>query len=192
MIEDVREQIVNHPSNKHYTAQGYQPLFTASSEAAIVIIGQAPGKKAQESGVVWNDASGKRLMQWLGVSEETFRTDTVFAHIPMDFYYPGKGASGDLPPRPEFAMLWHDKLLRQMPRVELMILIGNYAQRYYLGPERMDTLTDTVRNFKRYAPLYFPIVHPSPLNFRWLNKNPWFEREVVPKLQQRITEIIRR
>src|SRR5690606_5677305 len=102
---------------------------------------------------------------------DVFRDPTLFAHMPMDFYYPGKGPSGDLPPRREFAELWHKKLLLQMPDIELMLLIGSYAQQHYLGAKRMGTLTETVRNFDKYAPMYFPLVHPSPLNFRWLNKN---------------------
>lgn len=190
MIEKLRKQIVQHPSNRHHTEAGYLPLFAASPTAKIVIIGQAPGRKTQESGLVWSDASGKRLLEWLGVSEETFRNENLFAHVPMDFYYPGKGTSGDLPPRPEFAALWHEKILQQMPEVELTLLIGSYAQRHYLGLKRMKTLTETVKNFNNYAPRYFPLVHPSPLNFRWFSKNTWYERDIVPQLQQRILEII--
>jgi uracil-DNA glycosylase len=190
MIEDLRKQIANHPSNRHYTEVGWLPLFSAASTAKIVIIGQAPGKKAQESGIVWNDASGERLMQWIGVSEDTFRNQNLFAHVPMDFYYPGKGPSGDLPPRRDFAELWHKKVLDLMPHIELTVLIGSYAQHYYLGNSRMKTLTETVRNFDTYAPLYFPLVHPSPLNFRWLNKNTWYEHDVIPHLQQRILHIL--
>lgn len=171
-------------------ALGYTPLFTASPSAKIVIIGQAPGKKAQESGIVWNDASGERLMRWLGVDEDTFRNPTLFSHVPMDFYYPGKGPSGDISPRKDFAPLWHQKILDQMPKVELTVLIGTYAQKYYLGIGRMKNLTETVRNFQQYEPKYFPLVHPSPLNFRWLNKNPWYEKDLIPELQTRIRKIL--
>lgn len=190
MIEDIRSEISKHPSNRRYSELGYMPLFSASPAARIVVIGQAPGKKAQESGKVWDDASGKRLMEWLGVNEDTFRDESLFANMPMDFYYPGKGASGDLPPRRDFAKLWHKRILQEMPRVELTLLIGSYAQQYYLGANRMRTLTETVRNFKKYTPKYFPIVHPSPLNFRWHTKNPWYEKDVVPELQKRISRII--
>jgi uracil-DNA glycosylase len=154
-----------------------------------MIIGQAPGIKAQKSGLVWDDASGNRLMDWLGVTEDQFRDPRIFAHIPMDFYYPGKGKSGDLPPRKDFAPLWHARLVELMPNLQLTILIGSYAQKYYL-PNRQRTLTETVRNYQAYLPTYFPVVHPSPLNFRWFAKNEWFEEELVPVLRQAVAEIL--
>lgn len=190
MIETIRKEIIHHPSNKHFTELGYTPLFSASSTAKIVIIGQAPGRKAQESNLVWNDASGLKLIKWLGISENVFRDTTLFAHVPMDFYYPGKGISGDLPPRQDFAPRWHEKLLDQMPHVQLKILIGNYAQRYYLKTNNKVTLTDTVRNFETYIPTFFPLVHPSPLNFRWHSKNTWYETDLVPELQKYISTIV--
>lgn len=190
MLDELRLEIEQHPSNEVFQDLGYKPLFSASLTAKIVIIGQAPGKKAQESGIVWNDASGERLMSWLGITEGMFRDPAIISHMPMDFYYPGKGVSGDLPPRQGFAKLWHTKILQQMPSIELMILIGQYAQKYYLGNDKHGNLTEMVRNYRDYSPRYFPLVHPSPLNFRWLNKNEWFEKEIIPALQLRINQIL--
>jgi uracil-DNA glycosylase len=141
--------------------------------------------------MAWNDASGRRLMQWLGVTENQFRDPSLFAHIPMDFYYPGKGKSGDLPPRKGFAPLWHDRFSSKMPEVKLRILIGKYAQEYYLKSRRQRNLTETVRSYKDYLPEYLPLVHPSPLNFRWFAKNAWFEDELIPNLQKIVSEIIK-
>lgn len=186
----LRKEITGHESNTLYTSQGLEPLFLASVHSKIVIIGQAPGIQAQNKGIVWDDASGVRLMGWLGVDEKQFRDTSIFAYIPMDFYYPGKGKSGDLPPRKDFAPLWHKRLMDLMPNVELIILIGQYAQKYYLSGNAYRTLTETVHNYHRYLPVYFPIVHPSPLNFRWLNKNKWFEEELIPILQKKIAKII--
>lgn len=190
MIDKLRLEIEQHRDNALFQDLGYKPLFTASPTAKIVIIGQAPGKKAQASGKVWDDASGERLMSWLGITEEMFRDPAIISHMPMDFYYPGKGVSGDLPPRQGFAKLWHTRILQQMPSIELMVLIGQYAQKYYLGNGKHGNLTEMVRNYRDYSPRYFPLVHPSPLNFRWFNKNKWFEKEVIPALQARIKQIL--
>lgn len=189
-IEDLRTEIMLHESNAALRELGYSPLFVASPAARIVIVGQAPGVKAQTSRKVWNDASGLRLKEWLNMTDEVFRDDSLIAHIPMDFYYPGKGKSGDLPPRKDFARLWHPQILRHMPNVELMVLIGRYAQEYYLGTNKGASLATTVRNYESYLPRYFPLVHPSPRNFRWLSQNAWFEAEVVPRLQARVNEIL--
>lgn len=154
----------------------------ASVHSKIVIIGQAPGQKVQDSGIPWDDASGNELRRWLGVTKEEFYNSKLFALVPMGFCFPGKGTSGDLPPRPECAPLWHHQLLSQMKEVKLIILIGQYAQKYYLGEKLKPTLTDTVKNFEEYLPAYLPLVHPSPRNRIWQKKNPWFESEVVPLL----------
>jgi uracil-DNA glycosylase family 4 len=160
-----------------------RPIIQAGINAKIVIIGQAPGQKVQDSGIPWDDQSGNELRRWLGVSKKEFYDSNVFALVPMGFCYPGKGASGDLPPRPECASLWHQRLLSKMMQVQLIILIGQYAQKYYLGEELKPTLTDTVKNFKAYLPKYLPLVHPSPRNKVWQKKNPWFEAEIVPALR---------
>jgi uracil-DNA glycosylase len=190
VFDELFVEIINHPSNAAFGKQGYKPLFTASPSAKIVIIGQAPGKNAQESGIVWNDASGERLLRWLGIDEKTFRDPMIISHLPMDFYYPGKGKSGDLPPRQDFAALWHTKIMQQMPSIEIILLVGQHAQKHYLGKTRGVNVTETVRNYTDYLPGFFPLVHPSPLNFRWFNKNPWYEAEVIPGLQARVNQII--
>ncbi len=129
-------------------------------------------------------------MAWLGVDEATFRNPQNFAIMPMDFYYPGKGKSGDLPPRKDFAAKFHPLLLAEMTELKLIILIGSYAQNYYLKQNKQKNLTETVRAYAQYLPTYFPLVHPSPLNFRWLNKNPWFEAKVIPQLQKLVHRFI--
>jgi uracil-DNA glycosylase len=149
-----------------------------------VIIGQAPGQKVQNSGIPWDDLSGNELRRWLGVTKEQFYDSKLFALIPMGFCYPGKGTSGDLPPRPECAPLWHHQLLDHMKNRQLTILIGQYAQKFYLGPKFSPTLTENVMNYKDYLPEYLPLVHPSPRNKIWQKKNPWFEDEVVPELRE--------
>jgi uracil-DNA glycosylase len=159
------------------------PIVQAGIYAKIVIIGQAPGQKVQDSGIPWDDASGNELRRWLGVSKEQFYNDKLFALVPMGFCYPGKGTSGDLPPRPECAPLWHEPLLKNMKKAKLIILIGQYSLNYYLGEAMKSTLTDTVRNYNEYLPNYFPLVHPSPRNRIWQSKNPWFEKEIVPILR---------
>lgn len=182
----IRQALIDDEANASMTALGWQPLFAASAAARIVIVGQAPGHKAQSSGVPWNDASGNRLKSWLGVTEEQFRSELV-AHVPMDFYFPGTGRSGDLPPRRGFAARWHPQLLALMPSVELTVLVGKYAQAHYLGSS---VLTPTVRAFESYLPSQIPIVHPSPLNHGWHNRNPWFVEDVVPALQARVREVL--
>jgi uracil-DNA glycosylase len=160
-----------------------RPILQASGHSRIIIIGQAPGQKVQDSGIPWDDASGNELRRWLGVTKEQFYDDKLFALVPMGFCYPGKGISGDLPPRPECAPLWHEQLLTKMKKVNLIILIGQYSQKYYLGEALKETLTDTVKNYRQYLPQYLPLVHPSPRNKIWQKKNPWFEREIVPILR---------
>jgi uracil-DNA glycosylase len=183
-LESIRSEIIADPLNSWAAAINYQPLYVADEAARIVIVGQAPGRKAQESGIPWNDASGVRLIDWLGVDEPTFRDPTRFALLPMDFFYPGKGPHGDLPPRRGFAARWHPPILKAMPHVRLTLLVGSYAQQHYLGGH--DSLTATVRRYAEYLPRFLPLVHPSPLNFRWLAKNPWYQDEVLPQLRQSV------
>ena len=176
--------------NAHLRAKGFAPVYTASAKSRIVLVGQAPGRIAQETRKPWNDASGRLLRKWLGVTDEQFYNPDLFAIMPMDFYYPGKGAHGDLPPRKEFAKTWHSKLSALMPDVRLTILVGAYAQKYYLGMRAKKSLTETVKYFNNYLPEYFPLVHPSPLNFGWRKRNPWFEKEVIPVLQEAVQKAI--
>jgi uracil-DNA glycosylase len=185
-FEAIRQAIIEDEDNIAMRAQGYLPLYAAGPRARIAVIGQAPGRKAQESNTAWNDASGVKLFEWLGVTERQFRDPDLFAVLPMDFYYPGKGATGDLPPRKRFADRWHPPLLRLMPDIRLTVLIGSYAQNYYLGTRAQRNLTETVRAFRDYLPDLIPVVHPSPLNFRWQARNPWFAVDLLPVLQQSV------
>ena len=173
-----------------FLADGVRPVFTVDPRARINIIGQAPGRKVHNSGIPWADASGKRLRQWLGVTDEQFYDASLFAILPMGFCFPGTGKSGDLPPRPECAPQWHQPLLQMMPKIELTLLFGQYAQAYYLGKRRHKTLTETVRHWADYLPTFLPMPHPSPRNGIWLRKNAWFEEEVVPVLQERVQAVL--
>lgn len=184
IFEKIKQEIMADPMNESYTKMEIPPLFKASVDARIAIVGQAPGRKAQATQLFWNDLSGDRLREWLGVSREIFYNTNRIAHLPMDFYYPGKAKTGDAPPRKGFAEKWHPRLLDEMPNIEIIILIGSYAQKYYLNKRRQKSLTETVRNFQEYLPKYFPLVHPSPLNLGWLNQNPWFENDVLPVLKE--------
>ena len=175
--------------NKSYTERGIPPIFQVSPKAQILIIGQAPGKKVEESLIPFNDKSGEKLVQWMGVDRDTFYSEKI-AILPMDFYYPGKGKTGDLPPRSFIAKEYHKDILDLMPDIKLTILIGSYSMKYYLGKGMKENLTETVRSYKEYLPKYFPIVHPSPLNFRWQKANPWFEGEVVPVLRDKVHKML--
>ena len=175
--------------NKSYTERGIPPIFQVSLKAQILIIGQAPGKKVEESLIPFNDKSGEKLVQWMGIDRDTFYSEKI-AILPMDFYYPGKGKTGDLPPRSFIAKEYHKDILDLMPDIKLTILIGSYSMKYYLGKGMKENLTETVRSYREYLPKYFPIVHPSPLNFRWQKANPWFEGEVVPVLRDMVEKIL--
>lgn len=189
-LNEIRQQIINDIDNLEYTNKGWLPLYTVGHNSKIVIVGQAPGIKAQESGIAWNDLSGDRLREWMGVSKAQFYDTNLFALIPMDFYYPGKGKSGDLPPRKSFSKKWHHKILSKLDKLQLIILVGAYAQKYYLKDAIKNNLTETVRAYQEYLPNYFPIVHPSPLNIRWLSKNPWYKEDVLPSLKAIVNGII--
>lgn len=162
-----------------------RPVLRASETATLLIVGQAPGTKVHQTGIPWNDPSGDRLRLWMGVDRETFYDERRIAIIPAGLCYPGKGKSGDLPPRPECAPKWHPLLRPHLPHVTLTLLIGQYAQQYYLGTRIKKTLTETVRAWEEYTPAFLPLPHPSPRNTLWLKKNPWFEEEVVPILKER-------
>lgn len=165
---------------------GPRPVMRLAPAARILVIGQAPGTKVHETGIPWHDASGKRLRQWLAMDDAVFYDESRVALMGMGFCYPGvlpKG--GDKPPRPECAPLWHARLLRHLPDVRLVLLVGNYAQRYYL-PDAPATMTETVRNFERYLPRYFPLPHPSWRSTLWLRQNAWFDEHVLPRLRQAV------
>ena len=172
-----------------FLPHGVNPVLAAHPESKIAIIGQAPGSIVHRTGIPWDDKSGDRLRSWLGVSTEEFYDARNFAIVPMGFCYPGKGKSGDLPPRPECAPQWHGELLKELPNLRLTLLIGQYAQEYYLGNLRKRTLTETVRSWRESQPKRLLVLpHPSPRNNIWLRKNPWFEEEVIPELRRVVHE----
>ncbi len=165
------------------------PVIRGSSHARLLIIGQAPGTKVHASGIPWNDPSGDRLRHWLQLDKQQFYNQDKLAIMPMGFCYPGKGKSGDLPPDPRCAPRWHDKVLRLLPNIELTLLVGLYAQKYYLKSQCRKTLTETVKNWREMPEGYFPLPHPSPRNTFWLKRNPWFEDEIIPVLRTRLNQI---
>jgi uracil-DNA glycosylase len=165
---------------------GPRPVVQASASARLLIVGQAPSMTVHQTGVPWDDKSGDQLRRWLGVERDTFYDATRIALVPMGYCYPGRGSSGDLPPRKECAPLWQDRLLAQMPHVELTLLVGQYAQRHLLGSKARGGVTDTVEAFAEYAPRFIPLPHPSPRNTGWFKHHPWFESEVLPVLRERV------
>lgn len=164
---------------------GPRPVVQASPSARILIIGQAPGSKVHESGVPWRDASGDRLREWTGLTEAQFYDASLVALMPMGFCYPGTDGNADLPPRPECAPLWHARLLKELPQVRLTLLVGIHAQHHYLRKAARHTLTESVRAFADFG-AQFPLPHPSWRSTGWMRKNPWFEGEVLPVLQDRV------
>jgi uracil-DNA glycosylase len=161
-----------------------------AASARLLIVGEAPGTRVHETGIPWNDRSGDRLRQWLALEREAFYDETRIAIMPMGFCYPGIDENGgDRPPRPECAPAWHGRLRALLPRIELTLLVGQYAQAYYLGKRRKEGMTETVRAWRDYGPAFLPLPHPSWRNTAWLRKNPWFDRELVPDLRKRIGAI---
>ena len=175
-----KEHLPNHP----------KPIIRASSKSKILIIGQAPGQKVQNSGIPWDDASGKVLREWLGVDSDSFYNTELFAIMPMGFCYPGASKTGDLPPRKECAVNWHKRMSDKMLRIQLTLLIGKYAQDYYLKQNAKENLTETVKNYADYLPAYIPLPHPSPRNNIWIKKNSWFKADVIPLLQEKVSLIL--
>ena len=173
-----------------YLKAGVNPILSAHPESKIIIIGQAPGRIVHQSGIPWSDKSGDNLRSWLGVDAATFYNEKIIALVPMGFCYPGTGTSGDLPPRKECAPLWHAPLMELMKKKSLILLVGQYAQNYYLQDQRKETLTETVRQFKTYLPEYLPLPHPSPRNNIWQAKNRWFEKEVLPYLKKQVQKAL--
>ncbi|CAN7314355.1 uracil-DNA glycosylase family protein [Paraburkholderia sp. DD10] len=169
---------------------GPRPIVRAGADARILIVGQAPGARVHASGIPWDDASGDRLRNWLGIDAATFHDESRFAIIPMGFCYPGRGNGGDKPPRRECAQLWLDSLLGKLPDIQLTLLIGQYAQRHFLGARRKASLTETVRAWPEYAPAFVPLPHPSPRNQPWFQRHAWFESEALPMLRERIAQLI--
>jgi uracil-DNA glycosylase len=171
---------------------GPRPIVQAGAGARLLIVGQAPGARVHASGIPWDDASGRRLREWLEVDAATFYDPQRIALVPMGFCYPGKAGSGDAPPRPECRATWHPRLLPLLPRVGLTLLIGNHAQAYFLGAARKPTSGETVQAWRDYLPRHLPLPHPSPRNIAWFKRNPWFEGEVLPELRARVHALLAR
>jgi uracil-DNA glycosylase len=169
--------------------EGPRPVVQAHPEARILIAGQAPGRKVHETGIPFNDPSGDRLRDWLGVDRNTFYNPEKFAVLPMGFCFPGTGQGGDLPPRPECAPAWRERLLAALPNLELTVVLGRYALDYHLGAGKK-SVTEIVQAWRTYWPTHLPLPHPSPRNLRWFRKNAWFEVEVLPELRRRVVELL--
>jgi uracil-DNA glycosylase len=185
------EEIRNCKACEKHLEFGVNPIVAASPSSRILIIGQAPGRIVHNTSIPWNDRSGDNLRQWLGIDKATFYNPEIVAIMPMGFCYPGTGKSGDLPPRSECAPLWHHQLLSLLPKVELILLIGQYAQNYYLKDASKLTLTENVKHFKDYLPKYFVLPHPSPRNNIWQAKNEWFGEKVLPELRKKILDVLK-
>lgn len=169
---------------------GANPVMAAGTKSKIVIVGQAPGRIVHTTNIPWNDKSGDNLRSWMNVTRDQFYDTQLFALVPMGLCYPGTGRSGDLPPRKECAPKWHPLLMNSMKEVELVLLVGAYAQQHYLGKNAYTTLTETVQHFENYLPHYIPLPHPSPRNNLWMAKNPWFSTEVLPFLRARVHAVL--
>ena len=189
-MENLLLEIKNCKVCDNHLALGANPVMAASANSKIVVIGQAPGRVVHNTGIPWNDKSGDNLRSWMGIDRETFYNTEKIALIPMGFCYPGTGKSGDLPPRTECAPLWHHQLFEWMPNVKLILLVGQYAQNYYLKDEAKETLTATVQQYHTYLPKYLPLPHPSLRNNIWQARNIWFEAEVLPELRKRVKKLI--
>lgn len=185
LLADVRACTLCTPDLPH----GPRPVVQLHPRARILVAGQAPGRRVHESGVPFDDPSGQRLRDWLGLSRQQFYDSRILAILPMGFCYPGTGSSGDFPPRPECAPAWRAKLLGQLSAVELTLVIGRYALDWHLDAGSR-TVTDVVRDWRAQWPDVLPLPHPSPRNQRWMKRNPWFEKEVLPALRGRVEEIL--
>lgn len=168
---------------------GPRPILQGAPTARMLIASQAPGRIAHASGVPFEDASGRRLRDWLGIDRSTFYDAARVAILPLGFCYPGTGSGGDLPPRPECAALWRARLLAALPSIELVLAIGRYAQDYHLGASP-GSLTERVRAWRDHWPGVIPLPHPSPRNNRWLKQNPWFDAELLPALRDRVARLL--
>lgn len=168
-----------------------RPVIQLSESSRILVVGQAPGRRVHETGLPFNDPSGDRLRDWMGVTRDQFYDERLMAILPMGFCYPGTGRSGDLPPRPECAPTWREALLARLPNIRLTLAIGQYAHAWHL-PDARRSVTENVRAWRQYWPHLIPMPHPSPRNNLWLRRNAWFEQEVVPALRRRIADLLHR
>lgn len=188
-VEDLLAEIRSCRICEQSLPLGANPIVQFSENSRILVVGQAPGTRVHKTGIPWNDPSGNNLRKWMDIDSEVFYDTSKIAIVPMGFCYPGKGKSGDLPPRTECAEAWHEKISDHLPNLQLTLLIGQYAQNYYLK-SRLGTLTETVQNWKAYQPGFFPLPHPSPRNNIWMRKNPWFGEEVLPQLQKSVRSVL--
>ena len=186
LVTEVRACTICEP----HLPNGVRPVLQVNSDAKILIAGQAPGRRVHATGIPFDDPSGDRLRDWMGVTREQFYNPQLFAIVPMGICYPGTGNSGDLPPRPECAATWRARLLRQLPRIETTLVIGKYAHDYHFGKSNL-TVTRLVENWQQHWPRRLPLPQPSPRNNIWLKKNPWFETKVVPVIRARITHLLK-
>lgn len=187
-IATLRTEIAGCTVCAPHLAAGVRPIAQFSATARLLIIGQAPGTRVHASGVPWDDASGERLREWTGLSRDTLYNPAKVALVPMGFCYPGTGASGDLPPRPECAPLWHSRIFAHLPSARLTLLVGSYAQARYLPAQKKISLTERVRTYASYGPEYFPLPHPSWRSSGWMKQNPWFETDVLPILRTLVAQ----
>jgi len=188
-FDQLRERIAQCRLCESSLEQGVNPVLQIDPRAKILIAGQAPGRKVHESGIPFNDASGDRLRRWMGIDKSTFYDPTQIAILPMAFCYPGKGRSGDLPPRKECATTWRNLVLAQLTNIKLTLLIGQYAIKWHLPETMRNNLTETVKHWQEYPSNLVPLPHPSPRNIAWFQKNPWFEQHLIPELALRVREI---
>lgn len=189
-LEELLKQVRSCRYCAEHLPLGANPVLRVQSSARILIVGQAPGTRVHATGIPWNDQSGERLRVWMDVDRDTFYDQSRIAIMPMGFCYPGKGKSGDLPPRKECVTLWREKLHAHLPNIELTLLIGTYAMQYYLKERMKKTITETIQAFEEYTPQYFPLVHPSPRNKLWLKQNPWFELDFVPLMRGYVHKLL--
>ena len=185
LLTDVRACEICAPDLPH----GTRPVVQLHPQARLLIAGQAPGRKVHKSGTPFEDASGERLREWMGVTRDVFYDPKLVAILPMGFCYPGTGNSGDLPPRPECAPAWREQLLGRLRHLKITLVIGQYAQAYHLDAKKT-SLTQNVRDWEKYWPSVVPLPHPSPRNNIWLRRNPWFEKDLLPLLRKRVEDVL--
>ncbi|PCI32744.1 MAG: hypothetical protein COB54_06510 [Alphaproteobacteria bacterium] len=189
-LENLIKQVAACQHCENMLPHAPRPVIQISSAARILIVGQAPGRKVHETGIPFNDPSGDRLRDWMGIDRDIFYDASKIAILPMGFCFPGSAKSGDLPPRPECAPKWRTQLLDNLPDLTLTLVIGRYAQAWHMKGQARKNLTETVKSWRDYGDHILPLPHPSPRNFGWLKKNSWFEREVIPGLRTRVQRIL--
>ena len=189
-LDDLLAQVRACRACEAHLPLGPRPVVQAGAAARILIVGQAPGARVHASGIPWGDRSGDRLRDWMGIDAEHFYDPSRVAIVPMGFCFPGRGPGGDLPPRRECAPLWHERLIGQLPKIKLTLLVGAYAQLHHLRRTGHVSVTRTMNNWRAHAPDVIPLPHPSPRNVAWFKANPWFDDELLPVLRQSVRKLI--